>query len=244
MKRLIIWILSIFLFAFTSPAAAETSIPKEAQEFADRFFYNIVVEELGTEHAANFNLDPDSTNITFGPLFQRFSVTPEFVQEKNPDLSNGIVPSDEYLSVVYQDGKPINVIGTYKNEAGEFALSTFGYGIDLAKRMDKFKGDEVLLYEGPADAWYLYTGKKIKPLNDPAKQLMKEEKDISDYQKIIHERYKDADPNPEMGGGIIVPENNNDDNKTTTILYSIIGLLGITSVGLFFKNRQLKHSQK
>ncbi|MBX9975117.1 hypothetical protein [Cytobacillus firmus] len=58
------------------------------------------------------------------------------VEKKKPNIEEGIIPSGEYLAVVYQEGKTVNVIGTYKNEAGVYGMSTFGYGLDLAKILD------------------------------------------------------------------------------------------------------------
>lgn len=241
MKRLTAIILAFLICAIGTSAGAEGNIPQGAQDFADKFFFEIVADELHAEHSSTFNLNPDSENITFGPLIEQYHITKEFIFEKKPDLSKGIVPSNEYLAVVYQDGKPVNVIGTYKNEAGLYELSTFGFDFELAQKMDKFKGGEIMLYEGHVDAWYTFNGKKLKPLNDNAKQLMKAEKTVGEYQKIVHERYKDIDNNPEMGGGYSQPEGKEDNDNI--FLYSIIGVLGITSLGLFFRNRKLKNNQ-
>jgi hypothetical protein len=71
----------------------------------------------------------------------------------------GIIPRNEYFAVVYQDEKPLNVIGTFENEAGQFSFSIFGYELDLAKNMDKLNFGEKILYEFPEDAWYLFDAK-------------------------------------------------------------------------------------
>ncbi|MBN8203305.1 hypothetical protein [Bacillus sp. NTK034] len=176
-------ILAFLVCDIETSVGAEGNIPQGAQEFADKFFYEIVAEELHAEHSNTFNLNPDSENITFGPLYEQYHVTSEFITEKNPDLSKGIGPSNEYLAVVYQDGKPVNVIGTNKNEAGLFELSTFGFSYELAQKMGKFKGGEIMLFEGPVDAWYTFNGKKLKPLNDNAKELMKEKNLLANIKK-------------------------------------------------------------
>lgn len=71
---------------------------------------------------------------------------------------------------------------------------------------------------------------------------MKEEKRKEDFQKVIHERYKNQPgSNPEMGGSI--GDSGNSSNNENIVLYSVIGILGATSIGLFFRNRKLKNKQ-
>lgn len=236
MRKNIIVLVTLLIFLIANPAGAESNIPEGAKDFADKNFLEIVKGELDSQSAGNFNLNQNSTNITFGPLFEVYTMSKSFVTEQNSDHEKGIHQTGEYIAVVYQDDKPINVIGTYKNEAGVYEMSTFGYGFDLAKKLDKLKEGEKILYEAPFDAWYVYTGKKVKPLTETAKQLMKEEKSTKDFQNDIHERYKNLENNSEMGGGIETSEN----SEKEPILYSVIGVLGIFSIFLFFKNRKLK----
>ncbi|MFE8697529.1 hypothetical protein ACFYKT_14395 [Cytobacillus sp. FJAT-53684] len=240
MKKFIMIITILMILALGIPTSAESDIPKGAQQFADNFFIDIVIEHLTAAHAGNFNLNPNSKNITFGPLHHVYVLTKEFAANKNTDGS-GIIGSDEYISVVYQDGVPVNVIGTYENKAGVFELSAFGFGLEFTRNLDKLKleNGEHLLFEAPFDAWYIYNGKSVKPLSHSAVNLMSEEKNILDFQKIIYERYKDADDNPEMGGGISLPENT--DRNENILLYSVIGILTATLIVLFIRNRRIKN---
>ncbi len=236
-------IIGLLVFSTVTPASAESDIPQGAQQFADSFFLDIVKEHVHAAHAGNFNLNPNSENITFGSLHHRYTLSEEFVKS-NIAVETGIISSKEYISVVYQDGKPVNVIGTYENEAGVFALSTFGYGLELAKKLDNLKEDEKILYEAPIDAWYIYNGKSVRPLTASAAMLMNEEKNVKDFQKVIYERYKNEDNNPEMGGGIsITGSDESTSSFKSIILYFVIGVLGVAVLVLFFINRRLKNKQ-
>lgn len=180
MKKMTFVIMSIVICLFASPALAKSQIPKGAQEFADTMFIDIVQNHLQT-----------SKNITFGPLYKVYTLTYEFVNDKNSVASEGIIPSGEYIAAVYLDGMPVNVIGTYKNKSGKYEMSTFGYGIELATELDKLSGDEKLLNEAPRHNWYIYRENKIQPLPGTAKNTMGEEIELNDFKDIIYEIYEE-----------------------------------------------------
>jgi len=198
MKKLLL--LMLLVLWLDAPVNAENGIPKGAQEFADTFFGQIVKEELKPSLAKDFNLNPSSENITFGPLHPVYTFTKEFVKGKKIG-ADGIIKIDEYIAVVYQDGLPVNVIGTYETDTGKFEMSTFGYGIDLAQELHNLKAGEWILSEAPEDGWYIYDGKTVNPLTPYTKKLMAEEKSVNEYQDIVIERYKDVDTRPGMVGG-------------------------------------------
>lgn len=243
MKKLVIITLSLLLFIMSTPTYAEGDIPAGAQKFADEFFLDIVKEQLKSHNSSNFNLNPDSENITFGPLHQVYTMNQEFVQNSKSDPDKGVVLSGEYIATVYQDGKPVNAIGTYQNEAGEFALSSFGYSYDLAKKLDKLKGNEKIIYEFPQDAWYLFNDKKVKPLTESAIKLMKEEKDLAEFQKVINERYKNVKnvDNTSGGGYGEITDGETMGMISNNILYSVIAILGVACLLLLINNRKIKN---
>jgi hypothetical protein len=53
--------------------------------------------------AKDFNLNPSSENITFGSLHPVYVPTKEFVKGKKIG-ADGIIKTEEYIAVVYQDG--------------------------------------------------------------------------------------------------------------------------------------------
>ncbi|MGA9226763.1 MAG: hypothetical protein WB217_10530, partial [Mesobacillus sp.] len=123
MKKLLVLIMSL-VFWMATPVSAENGIPEGAQEFADTFFGQIVKDELKSSLAGDFNLNPDSENITFGQLHPVYTFTKEFVKGKKIG-ADGIIKTEEYIAVVFQDGTPLNVIGTYEKDSGKYEMSTF-----------------------------------------------------------------------------------------------------------------------
>jgi hypothetical protein len=227
MKKLFILIMSLLVIGMVTPVSAEGGIPKGAQEYADQFFLEEVKKHLKPSLAKDYNLIPYSENITFGPLHPTYTLTRNFVKGKTRG-ADGIIRTEEYISVVYQDDIPVNVIGTYEKEPGEFEFSTFGYGPDLARELDQLKAGEWVLNEAPQHTWYLYNGKTVKPLTQQTQGLMAEEKSVKEYQQIVIERYKDVDTNPLLG---------------RIGLYMILGVLCAAVLTLFIYDRKLKRKQ-
>lgn len=239
MKKITLLLMILLLLHNVSAVSANGDIPKGAQEYADKHFLPILLDHAKSPHAGGYNLT-ESKNITFGSLHPTFTFTAEFVKGKKEGVE-GIIQTKEYISVVYQDGKPVNVIGTFQTEAGTFDLSTLGYGLDIAEALDKLKAGEWVFNEAPANAWYVYNGKKLKPLTKSTKDLMKlEEQNVEDYQKTVIERYKDAGQGEEDGmvGGTYVGDT--EDGRLMLTLYSVIAVLGLGVIVLFINNRRLK----
>jgi hypothetical protein len=230
MKKLLL--LMLLVLWLVAPVNAENGIPEGAQEFADTFFGQIVKNHLKSSFAGDYNLNDDSENITFGPLHPVYTFTKEFVKGKKIG-ADGIIKTEEYIAVVYQDATPVNVIGTYEKDSGEFEMSTFGYGVDIGQELDKLSAGEWVLSEAPKDGWYLYDGKTVKPLTPYTKKLMAEEKSVNEYQEIVIERYKNVDTRPGMAGGSGV-------GNIQFGMYIALGIACVAVIFFFVNNRKRK----
>lgn len=230
MKKLLLLMLLVLWLA--APVNAENGIPEGAQEFADAFFGQIVKNHLKSSFAGDYNLNTDSENITFGPLHPVYTITKEFVKGKKIG-ADGIIKTEEYIAVVYQDGTPVNVIGTYEKDSGEFEMSTFGYGVDIAQELHNLKAGEWVLSEAPKDGWYIYDGKTVNPLTPYTKKLMPEEKSVNEYQEIVIDRYKDVDTRPGMVGGSGV-------GTIELGMYMALGIVCVAALFFFIYNRKGK----
>ncbi|MEH7444245.1 hypothetical protein V7201_18180 [Bacillus sp. JJ1122] len=236
MRKLLLIMSLVFWMA--TPVSAEDGIPEGAQEFADTFFGQIVKDELKSSIAGDFNLNPNSENIIFGPLHPVYTFTKDFVKGKKIG-ADGIIKTEEYIAVVYQDGIPVNVIGTYEKASGEFEMSTFGYGVDIAQELHKLNAGEWVFSEAPKDGWYVYDGKTVKPLTQQTKKLMAEEKSVKEYQEIVIERYKNVDSRPGMAGG---SGGGNIDIEFG--MYMALGIACIAAVIVFFANNRKRKSKQ
>ncbi|MCM3121641.1 hypothetical protein QNH36_12775 [Mesobacillus sp. AQ2] len=244
MKKLMMVCTLLLSILFTSfhASAAETEIPKGAQDFADTHFKNIVLDTVKGDTPGSFNFTP-SENITFGPLLKIYVMGKDFYVGKKKG-SEGIVDANEYISVVYQDGKPVNAISTYLNEAGAYDLAIFGYPYEDVKELAKIKENESLLYNMENELWFVYNGKKVKGLNKAGKDLLKtQEKSIEDYQSVIVDMYEGkvgTDTGQDGAKGSILAQYNPENNNLLYTLYGAVAVLGAACAYLVIKNRKLK----
>ncbi|WP_042474700.1 hypothetical protein [Bacillus ndiopicus] len=185
LSMVVLWLLLIY------PVIADAGYTeKSAQQFAAKYFEKIILDLINSEDPSNYNLT-NSTNITFGKLYKRYRLSNDFVTTKK-ELSEeqGIVESSEYIAVVYQDNIPVNVIATAPTENGDYVLSMFGYGKDLAIALDAKSTDSgKIVYEAPADAWYLLKDGIVSAFAKSALLLIEEPLELSEFRKYIYEKY-------------------------------------------------------
>ncbi|OCA90351.1 hypothetical protein A8F94_00145 [Bacillus sp. FJAT-27225] len=236
---------SILLGSFPA-ISAETEIPKGAQEYADTFFKRIVLDTVKGTDPGSFNFT-SSENITFGPLLKIYIMGKDFYVKKKIG-SEGIIDPREYISVVFQDGKPVNAISTYQTESGAYDLAIFGYSYEEVKALSEIKEGESLLHSMQHDVWFVYNGKQVKAINKEAKDLLKaEEKSIEDFQTIIVEMHEgligeDTGQDGLSGGRLAQAESGN--NNLVYVLYGTVAILAAACVTLILLNRKLRTSKK
>ncbi|AZB42014.1 hypothetical protein CEF21_06735 [Bacillus sp. FJAT-42376] len=227
-------------------------VPAEAKIYADTNFLNDVKQVINRDTPSNYNLTGDG-NITFGPLFSTFAFSRSFKESREMDKdASGMIQKNEWISVVYQNGNPVNVIGTFKKDDGQFTMSTFGYGKDFAEMLAKFTPDKnkKIIYEMPIDAWYMVDLKIVKALNDSAKTMITKDMTINQFQDRFIQRYKDANPILDKNGSDVsvggsgttsnvINEKNNSINPL--VLYGGIALvlsLGGSALIIFVTKRK------
>ncbi|WP_107839787.1 hypothetical protein [Metasolibacillus meyeri] len=198
MKKILFMIVLCLLFisSITIPVHANVEYAdgeyraKSAQQFAEKYIEKIILDIVNSEDAHNYNLT-NSTNITFSKLHKRYRLSNDFVTTKN-ELSEdeGIVDSNEYIAVVYQDNIPVNVIATAENKDGDYVLSMFGYGKDLAMALDaKSISDGKIFYEVPADAWYIFENGRVLGFAKSAQLLIEKPLKLPEFREYIYKKY-------------------------------------------------------
>ncbi|OIK13754.1 hypothetical protein [Bacillus sp. MUM 13] len=262
----IILFLFTFFLTFQGASAAEFYFPKgkgevpaKAKEFAENHFKEIVVATIQNDNPSYYFLTDNTEDIKFGDLLPTYSMTRKF-KKSTDDIKEphkGLIQANEWISVVYQEGKPVNVIGTYKNEDNKYEFSTFGYGKSLAESLAGLKPspDKKIFYEMPRNAWYLYQNGKVSGLNDSAKKILPAAVTVIQFRKDIIERYKDAKPildangnDSSVGGGDGGDTSQDlDEHKTLSpvVLYGSISLLAALAVTAFviIRNKRSRSSE-
>ena len=240
----------ILCLPFISPEANTVESENSAQQFAKKYFTDIVIDHVNSEDHSYYNLSK-STNITYGKLYKVYSLSNEFVTTKkkiSDDL--GIEESSEYIAAVYQDGKPVNVIGTAKDENGKYTLSTFGYGKNLAVALDnKETNGGKIFYEPPADAWYIFEKGKVKGFtSNTALMLGENSLSLPEFREYIYDKYASHDGIIEygqqtgVGGDYSTPYEPKENNLNYSIMYIVIIIASIVFIIFMYKIRKKKIS--
>jgi hypothetical protein len=169
--------------------AFAAEVPEEVKKYADEHYLDVVrqlVFEKGPP--ADFGFQPEPGEISMGPLFAVYTVTPEFI--KGEVMEEGIVPAKEWIAPIFQNGKPVNIIGFYERPSGEIYLAGFNYvSPELPSVLATLKGTEKLIRETPKDAWYVYDGDRIRVLGGEisAKATLT----VSNFQRYMQDQYLD-----------------------------------------------------
>jgi hypothetical protein len=226
LNRFILTITIIFaLFTLTlQPSSASSPIPEEAQRVAEEQFLKVVMEIFEENEQELYGFAEKPGDISFGPLHPTYTFSERFVLESSSSIGmdESIIPTNEYISVIYQNKNPVNVIGVFKNEDFKYEFSTIGHQ-SLAAYLDQMPSDGQLIYEMPTDAWYYHKDNVIQPVNDSSKSLMTGPMSINSFRSDIHDRYEGSQelPDDAVGGS---------EDKNKTIINSF--LLGFVVFGL------------
>lgn len=170
----------VFTLGATSVIAAPTE--RSAERFAEEHFESIVLDHIEGDDPSNYHLT-ESRAISFGPLHEVMIAAQSCYSS---DETCTFVPSKEYVSAVLQDGEPRNVIGTYEQEPGLFAFSTFGYGDELAIALTDVSGP--LVHSARENAWFDFDGETLTALTTDAKRFIEGDTiTLERYQKLLVE---------------------------------------------------------
>ncbi|MCC5892046.1 hypothetical protein [Exiguobacterium sp.] len=182
MFRLITTFALALSLALAATSAAAASTERSAERFAEEHFESIVLDHIEGDDPGNYHLT-ESRAISFGPLHE------VMIAEQSCYSSDEMctfVSSKEYVSAVLQDGEPRNVIGTYEQEPGLFAFSTFGYGDELAIALADVSG--TLVHSARENAWFDYDGQTLTALTTDAKRFIEGDTiTLEMYQKLLVE---------------------------------------------------------
>ncbi|WP_058763669.1 hypothetical protein [Exiguobacterium chiriqhucha] len=219
----------IFTLAATSAAAAPTE--RSAERFAEEHFESIVLDHIEGDDPSHYHLT-ESRAISFGSLHEVMIAAQSCYSS---DEMCTFVSSKEYVSAVLQDGEPRNVIGTYEQEPGLFAFSTFGYGDELAISLADVSG--TLVHSARENAWFDYDGKTLTALTIDAKRFIDGDTiTLEMYQKRLVETQSntEAQPGDTLTGGSA------DVQTTEPISYWMLGLalLAVLPLAYLFYRRR------
>jgi hypothetical protein len=149
------WFIGFLLSGGFPASAASEEPPEGAKAFAEQFFRQLVEEIVFTDRPGDWGFGDDRGDITFGELQPVYSLNADFALGKSEKLLADGRP--KWVAVIFQDGRPVNAIGTRQNEAGQFGLDALGYPPELPHGLLHVKEGEIVLHVPPADEYYVYS---------------------------------------------------------------------------------------
>lgn len=229
----IICTLLISMLIFTNQTFANNNII--TQEEAENIFVPAMDYYFEQGDPTVFGFDSVKGSITFGDIVQVHTFRPEFLEE-NADETKGIIATSEWVAPIYQNGKPVNVIGAFREPDGIVNMSTLGYGESLARGLKSINEGEILIYEFPVDGWYALSEKnnRIRPVDSSAKTVAKNEISLKSFKKNFKERYDEKESTVE---GEYLPEKPLEENSSSLTLFMLFSIPLLFTFIIYRKKR-------
>ena len=225
--------LTAFLFVLLviqAPVVSATSKSyqvgeQELQQYLEDLFQTDIFSEYG------FTTD-DMEQISFGKPVAINNLKPSFAFGENDVIIQDDV--EEWISIVYENDRPVNGIRLNQGEGGQLEVSGFGYPLDLAAEIALLDDKELLFYEFPTGYYYA-----LNEDEDSVRLLEVDSKDqvqnisIEEFQTLLVERYENG------YGGSVEPQ------RQISWLYSTVGAgtVLISTVSLIvWRKKKFKHN--
>jgi len=159
-RRLMMMLLVIlvpFLDLTETPTVSARSPepPEGAREFADRHFRELVENLVFAGEPETWGFSEDKGTITFGELVPVYGLNTDFARGASDDILSGKEP--DWVAVIFQNGRPVNAIGTRKNSEGGYGLAAVGYPPELPYGLLHVQEDDVIVHVFPVDHYYVYS---------------------------------------------------------------------------------------
>ena len=174
-------------------SAAPEEAPAGAKAFAEQFFPHIVEEIVFTDWQGDWGFREEKGVITFSELYPIYSLNADFAQGKSKELIADREPI--WVAVIFQDGRPVNAIGTKPSEGGGFGLDALGYPPELPHGLLNLKEGEIVLHVPPSDEYYFYSetdGTLAKIALADGEYSPGSPQTVEEFQRMLTERYADG----------------------------------------------------
>jgi len=129
--------------------------PEEAKAFAEHHFPGLVENLVFTDQPETWGFSGEKGTITFGELVPVYGVNTDFARGTSDDILSGNEP--DWVAVIFQDGRPVNAIGTRKSAGGGYELAAVGYPPELPYGLLHVHEGDIIVHVFPVEAYYVYS---------------------------------------------------------------------------------------
>lgn len=191
-------LLSLWMEVFSAGelrALADPNQPPEgAKRFAEHHFLRIVEEVVFSDRPMEWGFQEEKGSITFSGLYPIYRLNADFALGRSDDIIADRQPT--WVAVVFQDGEPVNAIGTQQTADGQFELASLGYPPELPDGLLNLRDGEIVIHEFPADEYYVYSEKteslRKMELSDGT-YVLGGPQSKEQFQHMLRERYQAGD---------------------------------------------------
>lgn len=194
-RKLLILLLILLIGAFMDvgqQASARASQPPEgAKEFGEQNFLRLVEEIIFTDQPGDWGFNEGIGEVTFSELYPVYRLNSEFPFGRSDSLLENQQPI--WISVIFQDGRPANAIGTKQHEEGHFELAEIGYPSELPPALLNMRESEMIIFKHQSDEYYIYSENDHSILSlqpsgesDPPARYQS----VEQFQGMLMERYR------------------------------------------------------
>jgi len=240
MRRLIIAVVLLsFMLGSQYAFANSNQAPEGAEIFAEEHFLPIVKEVVFTDIPSEWGFKEEMGSITFSDLYPVYRLNADFAFGESDRIITDEQPM--WIAVIFQDQTPVNAIGTQLQEDGSYGLSAIGYPQELPSGLLKLQDDERLIYDAPAEEYYVVSDKVnsiYKLTASQGKSAVNSIQSQEQFQNMLMKRYEHVDElSSDSSGGFVdtVPVTTEESNYF--ILYFVLVLVAGTSIWLFVRSR-------
>jgi len=194
MAALLTWMIGIPLIGGQRALAGSDQPPEGAKQFAETQFLQIVEGIVFSDQPEEWGFKPEKGNITFSELYPIYALNADFAFGRSDEMILDEPPT--WVAVIFQDGKPVNAIGTHLTADGQFGLAALGYPPELPDGLLNLKDGEIIIHDFPKDEYYVFSEKNnslVKLGQSAGKHSLGSRLTKEQFQKILVERYKNID---------------------------------------------------
>jgi hypothetical protein len=138
----------------SAASAGAISPPEGAVRFAEQHFLRIVEEIVFADRPSEWGFREDKGTITFSDLYPIYGLNADFALGRSEAIAAD--RPTQWVAVIFQDGRPVNAVGTRQTADGRFELAALGYAPELPRALLQLNEREIVIHEEPEDLYYVY----------------------------------------------------------------------------------------
>lgn len=116
-----------------------------------------------------------------------FHFSPDFVD--GLATAEPVTSSGRWIAALVRDDAVLGTVEVAKRPGGVAEPGGFSDDVDIGTALGRVAATELLVVDEPNSAYYAVAGSIVRPLNDWARQVLPEARDLTDTQDVVARQY-------------------------------------------------------